>query len=424
MDKEKIIFVGLGKLGLSLAYILSTKFSVLGYDKNTAHVNNLKSNNYSSIENDVKKFVLKKKKLKIKFTHDLKKNDFNKIKSVFILIATNSSIYGNYDSKNLLILINSLIKKINKNVEASNKKILINICSTLQPGTYNKFLKPIENRNKNIRFTYVPEFVACGDTIEGFLNPDQLVVGANDKASKKKIINIYKKIIPKKKINNLTIEGAEMVKLSTNAYICNKISFANLIGEICEINKIKDIHEVLKTIGSDTRIGNKFFKSGPPFGGLCFPKDVRAFQNLCNQSKVNSQLIKSVETINLRKEQFLVKQLNTLIKKKNLKKIGIIGYTFKENTKVTLESQYEKILNKLNIKKIYVFDENIKFISIGKNFEKCLKLSSLIKKCNHIILFHKNKKYEKIALKNSKKNFFSVWETQAKNIIDLNSSGY
>ena len=61
MDKEKIIFVGLGKLGLSLAYILSTKFSVLGYDKNTAHVNNLKSNNYSSIENDVKKFVLKKK---------------------------------------------------------------------------------------------------------------------------------------------------------------------------------------------------------------------------------------------------------------------------------------------------------------------------------------------------------------------------
>ena len=90
--------MGLGKLGLSLAYILSTKFSVLGYDKNTAHVNNLKSNNYSSIENDVKKFVLKKK-IKIKFTHDLKKNDFNKIKSVFILIATNSSIYGNYDSK-------------------------------------------------------------------------------------------------------------------------------------------------------------------------------------------------------------------------------------------------------------------------------------------------------------------------------------
>ena len=76
-----------------------------------------------------------------------------------------------------------------------------------------------------------------------------------------------------------------MVKLSTNAYICNKISFANLIGEICEINKIKDIHEVLKTIGSDTRIGNKFFKSGPPFGGLCFPKDVRNIQNLCNQSK-------------------------------------------------------------------------------------------------------------------------------------------
>ena len=55
----------------------------------------------------------------------------------------------------------------------------------MQPGTYNKFLKPIENRNKNIRFTYVPEFVACGDTIEGFLNPDQLVVEQMIKLQKK-----------------------------------------------------------------------------------------------------------------------------------------------------------------------------------------------------------------------------------------------
>ena len=97
----------------------------------------------------------------------------------------------------------------------------------------------------------------------------------------------------------------------------------------------------------DSRIGNKFFKAGPPFGGLCFPKDVRAFKNLCKKSNVNSSLINSVEKINLDKEDFLVKNINLIIKKYKLNRIGIIGYTFKEDTKVAEESQYEKIMKKI-----------------------------------------------------------------------------
>ena len=125
---------------------------------------------------------------------------------------------------------------------------MINICSTLQPDTYRKYLKPLERKNPFINFTCVPEFVACGTTIDNFLYPDQLVIGSNNIQAGKKILDQYSKVIKTKVINKISIEGCEMVKLSSNSYICNKISFANLISEICFKNNIQDTANVLKSV--------------------------------------------------------------------------------------------------------------------------------------------------------------------------------
>lgn len=421
MFNQNIFFVGLGKLGLSLAAILSQKHNVLGYDINKRHVNELKKLNYSNIEKDVRDF-LNKNKLNLKFTNKLDFTELDKLESIFILIPTNSSIQGEYSYKNLLVLIQNILTKIQLNKKLSKKKILINICSTLQPGTYKNYLKAIEKKHKNINFTYVPEFVACGTTISNFLYPDQLVIGANNKFAEKKILTQYLKVIKTKKINKISVEGCEMVKLCSNSFICNKISFANLISEICFYNKIPDTDAVLKSIGSDSRIGNKFFKAGPPFGGLCFPKDVRAFKNLCKKSNVNSSLINSVEKINLDKEDFLVKNINLIIKKYKLNRIGIIGYTFKEDTKVAEESQYEKIMKKIKIKKISFYDENIKHFKIDKKFSKETSLNTLLKKNKVIIMFHNKKKYLTLSKKFKKNIFFSAWSNSNDQVIDLNSN--
>ena len=296
---------------------------------------------------------------------------------------------------------------------------MINICSTLQPGTYKSYLKPLEKKYNFLNFTYVPEFVACGTTINDFLYPDQLVIGANNKVAQKKILEQYSKVIKTKNINKISIEGCEMVKLCSNSFICNKISFANLISEICFKNKIPDTNLVLKSIGTDSRIGNKFFKAGPPFGGLCFPKDVRAFKNLCQKSNVNYTLMNSVEQINESKKKFIINKINLIIRKNKLKSIGVIGFTFKEDTKVTDESQYEKIMNKLKIKKINVFDENIKYLKINKKFTKEISLTNLLKKNKVIIIFHNKKKYLNLA-KKSKNKFYNVWSKSDDHVKDLN----
>jgi UDPglucose 6-dehydrogenase len=419
MYDKNILFVGLGKLGLSLAAILSQKHRVIGYDINSKLVDDLKLKNFSSIENDVREF-LKKKKLNLNFIKELNFSKLDKLQSIFILIPTNSSIHGEYSYKNLLFLVKEIIKKIKHNKKLVKKKILINICSTLQPGTYKSYLKPLEKKYNFLNFTYVPEFVACGTTINDFLYPDQIVIGANNKVAQKTILEQYSKVIKTKNINKISIEGCEMVKLCSNSFICNKISFANLISEICFKNKIPDTNLVLKSIGTDSRIGNKFFKAGPPFGGLCFPKDVRAFKNLCQKSNVNYSLMNSVEQINESKKKFIIKKINLIIRKNKLKSIGVIGFTFKEDTKVTDESQYEKIINNLKIKKINVFDENIKYLKINKKFTKETSLTNLLKKNKVIIIFHNKKKYLNLAKKSKKNIFYNVWSKSDDYVKDLN----
>jgi UDPglucose 6-dehydrogenase len=419
MDNAKILFVGLGKLGLSLAAILSQKHNVIGYDINSKLIDDLESGNFSYVENDVKNF-LNTKKINLKFKKELDLSKLNKLEVIFILIPTNTVISGEYSYKNLLDLIKIILKKIKLNKKLIRKKLLINICSTLQPGTYKKYLKPLEKKNKFIDFTYVPEFVACGTTINDFLYPDQLVVGSNNKSAGKKILSYYLKVINTKIISKVSIEGCELVKLSSNSYICNKISFANLISQICYKNEIHDTSTILKSIGLDSRIGNKFFKSGPPFGGLCFPKDVLAFKKLCQKSNVNFSLMESVEQINNDKKKLLIKNINFILKKHKINNVGIIGYTFKENTKVADESQYEKIINKLKVSRIYIYDENINFLKINKKFNKETNLIKLLKKNKVIIIFHNKKKYLHLSSKFKKNIFYSVWSNNTKGIKDLN----
>jgi UDP-N-acetyl-D-mannosaminuronate dehydrogenase len=142
MDNTKILFVGLGKLGLSLAAILAQKNNVIGYDINSKLVDDLDSGNFSYVENDVKNF-LSKNQINLKFKKELDLSKLNKLEIIFILIPTNTSINGEYSYKNLLDLIKNILNKIKLNKKLIRKKLLINICSTLQPGTYKKYLKPL-----------------------------------------------------------------------------------------------------------------------------------------------------------------------------------------------------------------------------------------------------------------------------------------
>ena len=170
-------------------------------------------------------------------------------------------------------MLSNLLVKINK-IKPTNKDIIIGC--TVMPKYIDDVGNGLLSDCVNCNLSYNPEFVAQGDIINGFKNPDIILVGTNNDYLKPKMEEIYGNICENKpKYCFLTPLEAEITKISINGFITTKLSYANMVGDLCDnLNANKEL--VLNSIGSDSRIGTKYFKPGYSFGGPCFPRDTKA----------------------------------------------------------------------------------------------------------------------------------------------------
>jgi UDPglucose 6-dehydrogenase len=207
----------------------------------------------------------------------------------------------------------------------------------------------VYRRNAGLEFRVAsnPEFLREGTAVGDFLHPDRIVIGVEDARTEKQLREIYKPILegrfrcpihlgscPKTKVPQLvvtTINSAELIKHASNSFLEMKISYANLVADLCE--KVgADVEEVCQAIGMDSRIGKPFLNAGLGFGGFCLPKDVQSFIRLAERSGVDAGMIKEAELVNKRRlDQFLEKMRQALWVLKD-KKFGILGLAFKANT--------------------------------------------------------------------------------------------
>lgn len=216
------------------------------------------------------------------------------------------------------------------------KKFKIIICkSTVPVTTGDKIEKIISRRVKKKYFEVVsnPEFLREGDAIRDFRFPDRIIVGTNNNKVMKKIESLYEPLIKKgAKMFSTTRRGAEIIKYASNSFLATKISFINEIANLCE-NINVDVEDVSLGMGLDKRIGDRFLRVGPAYGGSCFPKDTKAITVTGDQFKTNLSIIKSVIKSNENRKKLLTKKIEKLllnnIKKK---KIAFLGVTFKANT--------------------------------------------------------------------------------------------
>ena len=185
-----------------------------------------------------------------------------------------------------------------------------------------------------------PEFLAEGTAIHDLLYPDRVLIGGENEKAIDALSNIYKRWIPEEKILKTNIWSSELAKLTSNAFLAQRISSINSISAICESTGA-DVREVSRAIGKDSRIGSKFLDSGPGFGGSCFKKDILNLVYLAKFYGLNevADFWESVVSINTwhqsRISQLVIKNLFG-----NLagKKIVILGFSFKANTNDTRES--------------------------------------------------------------------------------------
>lgn len=192
-----------------------------------------------------------------------------------------------------------------------------------------------------------PEFLREGSAIGDTLYPDRIVLGSDNEAVATKLKELYKELssqsftapdycprpenFHKVEVISTDVTSAEMIKYSANAFLATKISFSNQIANICDLVGA-DVNEVMKGIGSDTRIGAKFLNAGIGWGGSCFGKDVDALIKIAEEYNYSPEILEATKKVNYAQRDLVIKRLQENLKIIKGKKIALLGIAFKPNT--------------------------------------------------------------------------------------------
>ncbi len=338
----KLCMIGTGYVGLvSGVCFADLGNDVICVDKDNNKINNLKKGIIPIYEPGLEELVLKNYKNKrLNFSTKLKES-IKKSDIVFVCVGTPTRRNSNSAD---LSQVYSVAKEISKSI---NKfKIIINK-STVPVTTGDEVEKIIAKKVSRKYFSVVsnPEFLREGEAIRDFIYPDRVVIGSNDEKSKKILKNLYSPLISKgAKFLSTNRRAAELIKYASNAFLATKITFINEIANLCEKTGI-DVEDISIGIGLDKRIGGRFLRAGPAYGGSCFPKDTKAIVSTADKFKTNLSVIKSVIKSNEIRSDILQKRVNLILKNKvKNKKISFLGVTFKANTDDMRDSSSLKLI--------------------------------------------------------------------------------
>ena len=326
----KLCMIGTGYVGLvSGACFSDLGNDVICVDHDTNKIKNFKKGIIPIYEPGLEELVLKNYRNKrLKFSTDLK-DSVEKSDIIFICVGTPTKKNGSGAD---LTQIYNVAKEIRNSI--SRFKIIITK-STVPVTTGDEIEKIILKKIPKKLFSVVsnPEFLREGEAIRDFTYPDRVVIGTNDNKSNKILKNLYSPLISKgAKYLNTSRRAAELIKYASNSFLATKITFINELANLCEKINV-NIEDISIGMGLDKRIGGRFLRAGPAFGGSCFPKDTIAIACTADKYKTNLSVIKSVIKSNENRSLLLLKRVFTLLKGKiNNKKICFLGVTFKANT--------------------------------------------------------------------------------------------
>ena len=326
----KLCMIGTGYVGLvSGVCFADLGNDVICVDKDIKKIDLLKKGKIPIYEPGLSELVIKNYKNKrLTFSTNLKKS-INNSDIIFICVGTPTK-------KNSSLADLTQILKVAKEISSSINKFKIVITkSTVPVTTGDEIEKILLKKNKKNKFSVVsnPEFLREGEAIRDFIYPDRIVIGSNDKKSNHILRNLYAPLISKGAQYIYTSRRAsELIKYASNAFLATKITFINEIANLCEKIGI-NIEDISIGMGLDKRIGGRFLRAGPAYGGSCFPKDTKAITSTADKYKINLSVIKSVIKSNKNRSIFLLNRIYEILNKKiKNKKITFLGVTFKANT--------------------------------------------------------------------------------------------
>jgi UDPglucose 6-dehydrogenase len=263
---------------------------------------------------------------------------------IFICVGTPPTESGEAD----LSAIDNVARLIAK--ESRSPKLVIEKSTVpAQTGEQLKRALQVYARDAGARFRVAsnPEFLREGTAVEDFFHPDRIVIGVEDNESEQQLREVYRPILEGKfrcpvhqpdcppvatpDFVVTTIASAELIKHASNSFLALKISYANVLADLCE-RLGGNVDEVTRAVGLDPRIGGQFLKAGLGFGGFCLPKDVQAFIKLADRAGIDFGLLKETERVNRQRVDQLLDKVKKALWVMKEKQIAVLGIAFKPNT--------------------------------------------------------------------------------------------
>lgn len=335
---EKVSIIGLGKLGASMvAAIASRGFEVIGVDVNQKSVDAVNDGREPVQETDLGKYIGEyRQKIRATMSHEeaILNSDVS-----FVIVPTPSDEKGSFS----LQYAAWAFREIGKSLAKKDGYHLVVLTSTVLPGATRFGLLPILEKESGKKcgtdfgLCYSPEFIALGSVIRDFLNPDFTLVGEFDERSGAELEEFYSKLMfGNPPCKRMSLENAELTKISVNTFITTKITFANMLADLCERIPGGNVDVVTDALGADSRIGRKYLTGAIGYGGPCFPRDNVALSYMARVLESRADIAETTDQLNRTMGDKITNKLRSTIRTGAT--VAILGLAYKPSSHVTEES--------------------------------------------------------------------------------------
>jgi len=311
---------------------------VIGVDINSEFVDAVNAGKPPVFEPDLDRMI-EKGGTRLTATTDAKRA-ISETEVTFVIVPTPSKPDGHFSTQYVLKAARPIAEAI-KNKSTYHTVVLT---STVMPGDTLRDLVPeleeISGKkcSKDFGVCYSPEFISLGSVIRDYLYPDFVLIGESDERTGDILENFYRTIVENSApVQRMSYVNAELTKLALNAFVTTKISYANMLAELCEKLEGGHVDAVTNALGEDTRIGRKYLKGSVGYGGPCFPRDSVALASLCRMFGLEAVIPEATEQVNARQVERLTELAIDLVPRDG--RVGILGLAYKPDTNVVERAQ-------------------------------------------------------------------------------------
>ena len=342
-----IAVIGLGKLGSPLAAVLAdTGHDVIGVDQNPAAVEAINAGRAPVQEPGLQQRIESagpRLRATTNFAEAIAATEIS-----FVIVPTPTGPDGTFTNRYVI----DAVRRIGAALRRRDQYHVVNITSTVMPGsTGGEIRTALEQESgrlvgRDVGLTYNPEFIALGSVVRDLLHPDMLLIGQSDPRAGDLLEAVYRQTVGwDVPVQRMSWVNAELTKIAVNTFVTTKISYANMLAEICENLPGADVDAVTAALGKDSRIGGKYLKGALGYGGPCFPRDNVAFAAMARQLGAAADIAVATDVVNHRQVDRVVRLVSRVAHPGAA--VAVLGLAYKPETPVVEESQGVMIARRL-----------------------------------------------------------------------------